>query len=109
MKITIQVRHDATPERIKRYIRSEFVKLRMKDEILSADCVLDQEGTNGQFKSFEAVVRVTGDTIAVRETARDVVPAINAALVTLDRLLVQHKETHTRPGGQIRHTIARKS
>lgn len=107
MNIRIQVRHEATRESIQKYIHSAFDELRLAHEIISAECIVDQEGTNGRLKTFEATLHVPGDTFAVRERADEAHIAVDAAMKVIEKLLLKHKETHQRPGSQIRHNIER--
>ena len=107
MNIRIQVRHEAARETIQKYITTEIEKLRLAYEIISADFIVDQEGANGHIKTFEAIIHVQGDTFAVTERADAAHKAIDAAMKVIEKLLLKHKETHKRPGSQIRHKVER--
>ncbi len=107
MNIRIQVRHEAARESIQKYIHSAFDQLRLAHEVISAECIVDQEGSNGHLKTFEAILHVPGDTITVKESADEAHVAVDAALKIVERLLQKHKETHQKPGSQIRHKVER--
>ncbi len=109
MNINIQVRHDAAKESIQKYIATEIRTLRLTHEIISADCIVDQEGSNGHRKIFEAILHIPGDTITVKESAGEIHKAVDAAMKVIDKLLTKHKETHLRPGTMIRHKVERLS
>ena len=107
MNIRIQVRHDAAKETIQKYIHTEFDKVRLAYGVISAECIVDQEGSNGRLKTFEAILHVPGDTITVKERADEAHKAVDAAMKIIEKLLAKHKETHQRPGAHIRHNIER--
>ena len=107
MNIRVQVRHDAAAERIQRYIATEFEHISTKFDIISAEFIVDQEGSNGHLKTFEAIVKVPGDVLTVKEKADEVHKAIDGALKVIEKLLKRHKETYARPGSLIRHKEAR--
>lgn len=108
MNIRIQVRHDAAREAIQKYITSEFEHISSKyEDITSAEFIVDQEGSNGHIKTFEAVVHVPGDTIAVKESADEANKAIDSTMKILEKRLNRHKETHSYPGNLLRHNAAR--
>lgn len=109
MNIKIQVRHEAAREAIQKYITTEFEHIAKKFTdadgagIVSAEFIVDQEGSNGHKKTFEAIVFVPGDTLKVKESADETHKAIDASMKVLEKLLLRHKETYTRPGNLIRH------
>jgi ribosome-associated translation inhibitor RaiA len=121
MNIRIQVRHEAASERIQKYITNEFehVISRFSENgvkstdsenhpyVVSAEFVVDQEGSNGHLKTFEAIIHVPGDTITVKERDPEANKAIDVAMKVIEKLLKRHKETHLKPGTQIRHNIER--
>jgi len=108
MNIRIQVRHDAAREAIQKYITAEFESISSKyTDITSAEFIVDQEGPNGHTKTFEAIVHVPGDTIAVKESEDEVHKAIDLAIKVLEKRLNRYKETHTHPGNLLRHEAAR--
>jgi ribosomal subunit interface protein len=107
MNIRVQVRHDAAAERVQRYIATEFEHVSNKFEIISADFIVDQEGSNGHLKTFEAIIHVPGDTITVHEKADEAHKAIDASMKVIEKLLKRHKETYARPGSLIRHKTER--
>lgn len=107
MNIRVQVRHDAAAERIQRYIATEFEHVANKFEIISAEFIVDQEGSNGHLKTFEAIVKVAGETLTVHEKANDTHKAIDATMKVLEKLLKKHKETYSKPGSLIRHKTER--
>jgi ribosomal subunit interface protein len=108
MNIRIQVRHDAATERIQKYITTEFERLRLAYEVISADFIVDCEGPSGHVKIFESIVHVQGDTFAVKETADEVHKAVDTAMKVIEKLLKRHKETYLRPGSLIRHNAERR-
>lgn len=103
MNIRIQVRHDATEERIQSYITSEFEHIATKFQVISAEFVVDQEGSNGHLKTFEGIIHVAGETITVKEHAQEANKAVDAAMKVIEKLLKRHKETYAKPGSLIRH------
>jgi ribosomal subunit interface protein len=113
MNIRIQVRHEAASEAIQKYITNEFERISNKffdglhPLIVSAEFIVDQEGSNGHKKTFEAIIGVPGDTIAVKESADETHKAIDMSMKVIEKLLLKHKETHARPGAQIRHEAVR--
>jgi ribosome-associated translation inhibitor RaiA len=107
MNIRIQVRHDAAAERIQRYITTEFEHVAAKFEIISAEFIVDQEGSNGHLKTFEAIIKVPGDVLTVHEKDVEAHKAIDASMKVIEKLLKRHKETHAKPGNLIRHKEAR--
>jgi ribosomal subunit interface protein len=108
MNLRIQVRHDAAREAIQKYITAEFEHVSAKySYITSAEFIVDQEGSNGHKKTFEAVLGVPGETITVKESDNEVHKAIDVAMKVLERLLNRHKETHEHPGNLLRHEAAR--
>ena len=107
MKIRIQVRHDAASERIQRYVTAEFERIAQKFDVISAEFIVDQEGSNGHLKVFEAIVRVPGDTITVKESDTEAHKAIDMSMKVIEKQLKKHKETYLRPGTMIRHNIER--
>jgi ribosomal subunit interface protein len=109
MNINIQVRHEAAKETIQKYITTELEALRLHHEIISADCIVDQEGSNGHIKTFEAILHIPGDTFTVKERAGEVHKAVDIAMKVIEKLLTKHKETHLRPGTMIRHKVERLS
>ncbi len=120
MNIRIQVRHDAAPEAIQKYITSEFehvVKKFTPDDqssgeaspVISAEFILDQEGSNGHIKTFEALIHVPNDTLKVKEHDTEAHKAIDATMKVIEKLLRKHKETYARPGTLIRHNEQRRT
>ncbi len=115
MNLRIQVRHDAAKERIQKYITAEFERIANKftdgeaSPIISAEFIVDQEGANGHLKTFEAIVHVPNDTLAVKESDTEAHKAIDASMKVLEKLLKRHKETYARPGNLIRHNEQRRS
>src|ERR1035441_10548826 len=108
MNIRIQVRHDAAREAIQKYITAEFEHISSKfDYITSAEFIVDQEGSNGHKKTFEAVIGVPGETITVKESDEEAHKAIDTAMKVLEKLLNRHKETHEHPGNLPRHEAER--
>jgi ribosomal subunit interface protein len=107
MNIRVQVRHDAAAERIQRYIATEFEHIANKFQIVSAEFIVDQEGSNGHLKTFEAIIHVPGDTITVHEKDDEVHKAIDASMKVIEKLLKKHKETYSKPGNLIRHKAER--
>jgi ribosomal subunit interface protein len=113
MNIRIQVRHDAAREAIQKYITAEFEHISKKftegehSMIVSAEFIVDQEGPHGHTKTFEAIIGVAGDTIAVKESSEEAHKAIDISMKVLEKLLMRHKEKHARPGAQIRHNVER--
>ncbi|MDP4234541.1 MAG: HPF/RaiA family ribosome-associated protein [Bacteroidota bacterium] len=107
MNIRVQVRHEAAEERIQRYIATEFDHIANKYSIISADFIVDQEGSNGHLKTFEGIVHVPGDTITVKERAEETHKAIDASMKVIEKLLKRYKETYAKPGNLIRHKIER--
>jgi ribosomal subunit interface protein len=115
MNIRIQVRHEAAREAIQKYITTEFEHITKNFAegehafIISAEFIVDQEGSNGHKKTFEALVHVPGDTIKVKESAGETNKAIDISMKIIEKLLKRHKETHARPGNLIRHNIERRA
>ena len=113
MNIRIQVRHEAAREAIQKYITTEFEHITKKftegehSMIISAEFIVDQEGSNGHKKTFESLIHVPGDTIKVKESAGDTNKAIDTSMKIIEKLLMRHKETHAHPGAQIRHNTER--
>ena len=113
MNIRIQVRHEAAREAIQKYITAEFEHIAKKfsngepSEIVSAEFIVDQEGSNGHKKTFEAIVHVRGETLAVKESAGETHKAIDISMKVLEKLLMRHKEKHAHPGSLIRHNADR--
>jgi ribosomal subunit interface protein len=113
MNIRIQVRHEAAREAIQKYITAEFEHVTKKftegehSMIVSAEFIVDQEGPNGHIKTFEAIVGVAGDTIAVKESSEEAHKAIDISMKVLEKLLMRYKEKHAHPGAQIRHNVER--
>lgn len=109
MNLKIQVRHEAAREAIQKYITTEFEHIAKKftngdpPSITSAEFIVDQEGSNGHKKTFEAIVHVRKETLAVKESSDEAHKAIDAAMKTLEKLLKKHKETYEKPGNLIRH------
>lgn len=115
MNIRIQVRHDAAREAIQKYITTEFEHIAKKftdgeeSAIVSAEFIVDQEGSNGHVKIFEAIVHVPNDTITVKERDPEAHKAIDTAMKVIEKLLTRHKETYARPGTLIRHNAERRA
>lgn len=115
MNIRIQVRHEAAREAIQKYITTEFEHITKKftegehSMIVSAEFIVDQEGSNGHKKTFEAIIGVPGDTIAVKESAGETNKAIDASMKVIEKLLMRHKEKHAHPGNLIRHNVERRA
>jgi ribosomal subunit interface protein len=115
MNIRIQVRHEAAREAIQKYITSEFEHVANKftngdgSGIISAEFIVDQEGSNGHKKTFEAIIHVPGETLKVKESAEETHKAIDVSMKVIEKLLRRYKETHARPGAQIRHNVERSS
>ena len=120
MNIRIQVRHDAAREAIQKYITSEFEhvvsKFTSEDQssgeaspIVSAEFIVDQEGSNGHLKTFEAIIHVPNDTLTVKEHDTEAHKAIDAAMKIIEKQLRKHKETYARPGTLIRHNEQRRT
>ncbi len=113
MNIRIQVRHEAAREAIQKYITTEFEHIASKftngehSSIISAEFIVDQEGSNGHKKTFEAIIHVPGDTLKVKESAEESHKAIDISMKVIEKLLKKHKETHAHPGAQIRHNVER--
>jgi ribosomal subunit interface protein len=113
MNIRIQVRHEAASEAIQKYITNEFERISNKffdglhPYIVSAEFIVDQEGSNGHKKTFEAIIGVPGDTIAVKESAEETHKAIDISMKVIEKLLKRHKEKHARPGAHIRRNVER--
>ncbi|HEX5315359.1 MAG TPA: HPF/RaiA family ribosome-associated protein [Candidatus Kapabacteria bacterium] len=115
MNIRIQVRHDAAREAIQKYITTEFEHVSKKftdgeaSAIVSAEFIVDQEGSNGHVKTFEAIIHVPNDTITVKERDPEAHKAIDTAMKVLEKLLMRHKETYAKPGTLIRHNTERRA
>jgi ribosomal subunit interface protein len=115
MNIRIQVRHEAAREAIQKYITTEFEHISKKftegehSMIVSAEFIVDQEGPNGHTKTFEAIIGVAGDTIAVKESADETHKAIDISMKVLEKRLLRYKEKHAHPGAQIRHNVERQA
>ncbi|GEM_PF-2286265 len=115
MTTRIQVRHEAASERIQKYITTEFDHIiqRFNESadtrpyVISAEFIVDQEGSNGHLKTFEAIVKVPGDTLTVKERDPEAHKAVDAAMKVLEKLLKRHKETYLKPGNLIRHQADR--
>ncbi len=113
MNIRIQVRHEAAREAVQKYITTEFEHVANKfsdgehSNIISAEFIVDQEGSNGHKKTFESLIHVPGDTLKVKESADETHKAIDMSMKVIEKLLLKHKETHARPGAQIRHEAVR--
>src|SRR6476620_12309137 len=102
MNIRIQVRHEAAREAIQKYITSEFEHITKPftengdpnhPYIISAEFIVDQEGSNGHLKTFEAILHVPGDTLTVNESNSEAHKAIDSAMKVLEKLIKRHKET----------------
>jgi ribosomal subunit interface protein len=115
MNIRIQVRHEAAREAIQKYITTEFEHISKKFTegehpwIVSAEFIVDQEGPNGHTKTFEAIIGVPHDTIAVKESADETHKAIDISMKVIEKLLMRHKEKHAHPGHLIRHNAERRA
>ncbi len=115
MNIIIQVRHDAAREAIQKYISTEFEHVVNKFNdgvhpvVISAEFIVDREGSNGHVKTFESIIHVPGETLTVKETAGDTHKAIDISMKVIERLLNRHKEKHARPGNLIRHNMERRA
>ncbi|HZK75482.1 MAG TPA: HPF/RaiA family ribosome-associated protein [Candidatus Kapabacteria bacterium] len=115
MNIRIQVRHEAAREAIQKHITTEFEHVSKKftdgesSTIVSAEFIVDQEGSNGHVKTFEAIIHVPNDTITVKEHDPEVHKAIDAAMKVIEKLLTRHKEIYARPGTLIRHNVERRA
>ncbi len=113
MNIRIQVRHEAAREAIQKYITNEFERISNKffdgahSYIVSAEFIVDQEGSNGHKKTFEAIIGVRGETLAIKESSDETHKAIDIAMKVLEKLLMRHKEKHAHPGNLIRHNAER--
>jgi ribosomal subunit interface protein len=115
MNIRIQVRHEAAREAIQTYITTEFEHVTKKFAegehafIISAEFIVDQEGSNGHKKTFESIIHVPGETLTVKESAGETHKAIDLSMKVIEKLLNRHKEKHARPGMLIRHNVERRA
>jgi ribosomal subunit interface protein len=113
MNLRIQVRHEAAREAIQKYITTEFEHISKKftdgehSMIVSAEFIVDHEGPHGHTKTFEAIIGVAGDTIAVKESSDEAHKAIDISMKVVEKLLMRYKEKHAHPGAQIRHNVER--
>lgn len=103
MNIQIAIRHEAASSDIKPFVEEEIKRLVEKYDILKADVVLDQEGTNGYLKVAEIILKVRGEVITARESSDEMKKSIDLAIKKLDPQLHKYKDTHLKPTNLNRH------
>ena len=97
MNIQVTVRHDTSGGGIKRFVEEELARLEQKYEILNAEVIIDQEGTNGYLKTVDINLKVPGSLIHTKEQAEEVHKAIDLAVKECDTMLRKYKETRLHP------------
>jgi len=94
MKVRVESVHFTADAELIEFIEKKLSKLELVyDQILDVSVFLKLENS-GQIrdKIFEARVLVPGDTLFVKEVDKTFESATDAALDTLKRLIVKHKE-----------------
>lgn len=97
MNIKVTVRHDTSGGGVKNFVEEELARLQDKYEIIGAEVIIDQEGTNGYLKTADLNVSVKGAVLHVKETADDVNKAIDLAVKDMEKQLKRYKELHLHP------------
>jgi putative sigma-54 modulation protein len=95
MNIQVTVRHDTSGGGIKNFVEAELARLEAKyTDIISAEVIIDQEGTNGYLKTVDINIKVPGSLLHTKEQAEEVHKAIDLAIKELDTMLRKYKDTH---------------
>ncbi|HET6512494.1 MAG TPA: ribosome-associated translation inhibitor RaiA [Candidatus Kapabacteria bacterium] len=95
MNIQTTVRHDTSGGGIKNFVEAELARLEAKfTDIISAEVIIDQEGTNGYLKTVDINIKVPGTVLHVKEQAEEIHKAIDLAVKELEKILRKYKETH---------------
>jgi len=102
MHVQVAVRHDTADGRIRRFIETELTRVREKYSPISADVVVDHEGSTGRRKTVEINVKVPGELIHVREATDDIHTSVEVAVRTLEKKLQRFKERHVRTSNRKR-------
>lgn len=95
MNIQVTVRHDTSGGGIKIFVEEELARLEAKySDIISADVIIDHEGTNGYLKTVDINLKVPGTVLHTKEAAEEVKKAIDLAIKELDKMMRKYKDTH---------------
>ena len=95
MNIQTTVRHDTSGGGIKTFVEAELARLEAKfPDILSAEVIIDQEGTNGYLKTVDINIKVPGTLLHTKEQAEEIHKAIDLAIKELETMLRKYKDTH---------------
>ena len=97
MNIKVTVRHDTSGGGIKRFVEEELARLTDKYEILSAEVIIDQEGTNGYLKTADINLKVRGALLHTKEQAEEIHKAIDLGVKEIEKQLRRHKELVLHP------------